>query len=217
MDNVSMETPNFGETVLSKETADELKKIEAEAQAAIAKSTDDSEPDKIIAAAEQKKKQVVSHPKQKIVAQDTSTKIPALRLAISGTYAGSDSKPHEYSFEDILVPAVPNLISYMKQIAYQALKKDGAGVRFEDIITHYVDDEQEATMEPTFIGKSVLELTEEEVLHAKMRYGLKPVDITNGVRAARIDLYRAVCIFTGREAPDQSDTQIRKWPIIKLA
>lgn len=209
-ENVSIETPEF---VVQKETMDELNKIEEEAINEIANSKDDSEPEKIIEKAEKAKKNALS---KKPVATVTRNTIKGLKLAISGFIVGSDGKSEDYEISEIVVPEVANLVSYMKQIAFIALKKSGKRVMLEDIITYYRDDEEQVEMPADFLGKDILTFTEEEVLFAKMAYNLKHVDITNGIRSARISLYKAVCRRMGLPVPD-SDENIKKWQVIKLA
>lgn len=213
-ENVNIETPDYLETdELSKSVADELNKIEKEATNAIANAKDDGEPKKIIEKAEKAKKEVVA--KKPITAKDTSTKIPGVRISVSGYYVNRDVKV-DYEFDDIELPAVDNLLSYVKQAIFLRFKKDGKTVLPEDIISYFLDDEEDTEIDATFLNKNVLTLTEEEVLHAKMFFQLKGVAIDQGVRAARIALYKSICLRMGQQAPAETDTQIKKWKPISL-
>ncbi len=218
--NVSMETPEYA-AELSKETADEVAQIENAAKEQLATTNDEDAQKKIIAKAEAKKATAVkaktgTASKIKMDTPDTK-KIPAVKITVSGQIVGRDNKAESYEFDDIVLPQCENVLSYMKQAVLLRFKKDGQTVALEDIITYYLDDEQETEMDATFIGKDILQFTEDEVLAAKIYYKLKSVVINQGIRQARVSLYRACCRVMGRPEPDDTDTQIAKWPRFKLS
>lgn len=221
-ENVSLETPEYvGE--LNKATAEEVAQIENAAKAELEAATDEDAQKRIIAEAEAKKAAVAksktsgtSKSKAEPAAAKT-VKIPAIKIAVSGQIVGRDNKAESYEFDDIIVPECENVMSYMKQAVLLRFKKDGRIIPLEDIITYYLDNEEETEMDATFIGKDVLQFTEDEVLAAKIYYKLKSVVINQGIRQARVSLYRACCRVMGRPEPDDTDTQIAKWPRFKLS
>lgn len=216
-ENVSMETPDFVDE-LSKETADDVAKINAEAAEKLQSSTDESEQEEIKKAAEEKKKAKVAQKANAKVKplDDGNVKVPAIRVAVSGVFVNDLKKGESYEFDDIVLPKCENIMSYLKQAVFLRFKQEGKPVALEDIITYYLDDEEDVEMDATFLNKDVLKLTEQEVLCAKIYYKLKGVSIDQGVRQARVSAYKAVCKVMGRKAPDDTDTQIAKWPRFKL-
>nr|DAO76767.1 MAG TPA: hypothetical protein [Microviridae sp.] len=218
--NVSMETPEYA-AELSKETADKVAQIEDAAKEQLSTATDEDTQKAIIAKAEAKKAEVAktkTGTASKIKTDTPATKkIPAVKITVSGQIVGRDNKAESYEFDDIVLPQCENVLSYMKQAVLLRFKKDGQAVALEDIITYYLDDEQETEMDATFIGKDILQFTEDEVLAAKIYYKLKSVVINQGIRQARVSLYKACCRVMGRLEPDDTNTQIAKWPRFKLS
>lgn len=221
-ENVSLETPEYvGE--LNKATAEEVAQIENAAKAELETATDEDAQKRIIAEAEAKKAAVAKSKtsgtsKSKTEPSAAKTvKIPAIKIAVSGQIVGHGNKAESYEFDDIIVPECENVMSYMKQAVLLRFKKDGRIIPLEDIITYYLDNEEETEMDATFIGKDVLQFTEDEVLAAKIYYKLKSVVINQGIRQARVSLYRACCRVMGRPEPDDTNTQIAKWPRFKLS
>ena len=221
--NVSMETPEYA-AELSKETADEVAQIENAAKEQLATTNDEDAKNKIIADAEAKKAAAATKSKTPAASKTKSEtpavktiKIPAIKITVSGQIVGRDNRGESYEFNDIVLPQCENVMSYMKQAVLLRFKKDGRIVALEDIITYYLDDEQETEMDATFMGKDVLTFTEDEVLAAKIYYKLKSVVINQGIRQARVSLYKACCRVMNRPEPEETDTQIAKWPRFKLS
>lgn len=215
-ENVSMETPEFVNE-LTKENADTAAQITADAREQLAAAKTDDEKEAIKKDAEEKKVQAASKAKTTKIKVEQDNKIPALKLAISGQIVGENNKAESYEFDDVVIPACTNPMSYLKQVVILRFKKLGRALDKSDIITHYLDDEEDCEMDATFLGKDVLALTEEEVLAAKIYFKLKGVAIDQGVRQARVSLYRACCRVMGRPEPDETDTQIKKWAKFKLS
>lgn len=215
-ENVSMETPEYINE-LTKENADAVAEATAEAREKIASAKSDDEKEAIKKETEAKKAELAAKSKSSKVKVATDNKIPALKIAISGQIVGDNNKAESYEFEDVVIPACPNPMPYLKQVVLLKYKRMGRALDKSDIITHYLDDEEDCEMEATFLGKDVLTLTEEEVLDAKIYFKLKGVVIDQGVRNARVSLYRACCRTMGRPEPDETDMQIKKWEKFKLS
>ena len=216
-ENVSIETPDYlGE--LSKETADEVAQINAEAEEKLKASVDESEQEEIKKQAEEKKKAKAEQKAQSKfkTIDDGNTKVAAVKVAVSGVFVNDSNKSESYEFDDIVLPKCSNVMSYLKQAVFLRFKQAGKPVPLENIITYYLDDETDIEMDATFLNKDVLKLTEQEVLCAKIYYKLKGVSVDQGVRQARVSAYKAVCKVMGRPAPDDTDTQIAKWARFKL-
>lgn len=216
-ENVSIETPDYVD-VLNKETADEVAKINAETNEKLKSSTDESEQEEIKRQADEKKRakaEQKTQSKAKMI-EDDNIKVAAIKVAVSGVYVNSNKKGESYEFDDIVLPKCENVMPFLKQAVFLRFKQAGNPVSLEDIITYYLDDEEDVEMDATFLNKDVLKLTEQEVLCAKIYYKLKSVVIDQGVRQARVSAYKAVCKVMGRPTPLETDTQIAKWPRFKL-
>lgn len=215
-----IDTPEYAAEI-SKETTDEIAAVAAETAADLAKATSDDEKARVVSRAEAKKAAVAAKAAQKTAAKSEPTsksveKINGLRISVSGTYV-KDKTPESYVFEDIVLPYCNNVMSYLKQAVMLRFKQDGRRVLPEDIIEYFIDDDEEIVMDATFLGKDIFEFTEYEVLCAKIYYKLKQVVIDQGLRQARVSLYKACCRTMGRPVPDDTDTQIKTWPKFKLA
>ena len=218
-----IETPEYVAEI-SKEATEEIAAATEQASAELAAAKSDDEKEKIVKEAEAKRAAAVGKAAKKQAARGQTAdaaeepkakKIQALRVSVSGTYV-KDRGSESYSFEDIVLPACQNVMSYLKQAVMLRFKDEGIRVPLEDIIEYFLDDEQETEMEATFLNKDIFEFTEYEVLCAKIYYKLKQVVVDQGIRQARVSLYKACCRTMGRPVPADTDTQIKSWPKFKL-
>lgn len=227
-DNVSVETPDFAKpesaenTEITKDVADKVDQIEKDAKDTLAKTHDEDVQNQVKKDADAQKAQVRKESQnqaknKKTDSSSESIKIQGLRITVSGQYVNGDKKSNSYEFSNIVVPYCTNIMSYLKQIVFLQLKKKGEAVPLSDIITYYLDDEEEVMMDATFLNKDILTLTEQEVLDAKIYYKLKSVSVDQGIRQARVSAYKACCRILGIPTPADTDTQIKKWKRFKLS